>query len=171
MRSMRPARSALLRSPAIICGCTSTAITRPSVPTSRASSRVKKPSRTRLQDRHADAHEGLEHPGRILHEFADGARQNVADPTGADGVFGHGNNSLRLRHSSRQRSSEAATPRRAVAVGVAADGPPATTNVSSTVSLWRRQRRRRFDPRVVLATLASERALLVPSLKGTGNTT
>jgi hypothetical protein len=49
---------------------------------------------TRLQHCHVDAHEGLEHPGGIVHEFADGVRQDVADPPRADDVFGHGNNSL-----------------------------------------------------------------------------
>jgi hypothetical protein len=40
---MSPARSARRRRLAIMCGWTSTAMTRPSGPTSRASSRVKKP--------------------------------------------------------------------------------------------------------------------------------
>jgi hypothetical protein len=61
------------------------------------------------------------------------------------------------------QSSEAATrPRRTGAVGIAADGPPAATDVPSTVSLWCRQRGRRFYPGAVLATLLLQPHLTAP---------
>src|ERR1700692_4677522 len=64
--------------------------------------------------------------------------------------------------TSRLRSSEAATPSRTVAVGIAADGPPAATDVPSAVSLWCRQGGRRFCPGVVLATLLLQPHLTAP---------
>src|SRR5271166_7182577 len=54
----------------------------------------------------------------------------------------------------RLRSSEAVTPRRTVAVGVASDGPPAATDVaSSTLLRGRCQQHWGFYPGEVLVTL------------------
>ena len=64
--------------------------------------------------------------------------------------------------ASRLRSSEAPTPRRTVAIGIAADGPPAAADVPAAVSLECRQRGRRFWPGVVLATLPLQAHLTAP---------
>jgi hypothetical protein len=58
------------------------------------------------------------------------------------------------------RSSEVGTPRRTVAVGIAADGPPAAANIATTILGGRRQRG--VSPGEVLATLLLQLHLTAP---------
>ena len=87
---MSRARSARRRRLAIMCGWTSTAMTRPSGPTSLDEFEGEATySGARLQDSHSGMHERLKQPRGVLREFAHGARQNVPGPPRTDAVFGH----------------------------------------------------------------------------------
>jgi hypothetical protein len=72
IRSNSPARRARRFKASIIFGCTSTAMTRPVGPTSRASSSVKKShSRSGLEDGHSCAHKGGEDAGGVMRDLTD----------------------------------------------------------------------------------------------------